>query len=503
MNSPPQGALVAPPQKVDNVRPIRPGAPNLSDATIILITLIAYQGVLLAVGWWARGRVGNNAAFFIGERRLGAWVASLSYAAGSSSAWSVLGVSGIAYSQGISAMWLLPGTLTGHVLAWFWLGRRIRDASHRHSWVTLNDMIVMDVPEHARHRVLLIAAAIIAFAFLFYVAAQFQGAANTFAEVFDIDFATALLIGAAVVVAYTMLGGFWAVSVTDSLQAMLMPFAAITMPAVALYELGGIDGFTAGLAAVSTPEQLSLTGANTGWLALGFLLGMLSIGIGPLGQPHLLNRLMALKDAAAFGRARVITMCWFLLVLGGMFLLGLAGHVIIQDVDDPERLFFVLTDGLLPPVLAGIVIAAVLSAIMSTADSQLLVAASAVSHDLLRRSALPVARAVVVVLAVLAVAVALFLPEAIFSRVLFAWNALGAAFGPVVIARVLGWRVPPWAVSAALASGFLLTGLFHLMPDTVGDVVERAVPFTVALSLLLVGRVSLRLDTVAYGQRAE
>ena len=113
------------------------------------------------------------------------------------------------------------------------------------------------------------------------------------------------------------------------------------------------------------------------------------------------------------------------------------------------------------------------------------------------------ARAVVIVLAMLAVAVALFLPEAIFSRVLFAWNALGAAFGPVVIARVLGWRVPPWAVSASLATGFLLTAFFHLRPDTVGDVVERAVPFMVALSLVILGTVSRRLDSVAYRQRAE
>ncbi len=189
----------------------------MSDATIILATLVIYQVALLAVGWWARTRVSDVEAFFIGERKLGAWVASPSYAAGSSSAWSILGVSGIAYSQGISAVWLLPGTLTGHVLAWFWLGRRLRAAAHRHRWVTLNDMVVQGVSEPARSRILLIAAAIIAFAFLFYVAAQFQGAANTFAEVFEMDYAAALLIGATVVLAYTLLGGFWAVSVTDSL----------------------------------------------------------------------------------------------------------------------------------------------------------------------------------------------------------------------------------------------------------------------------------------------
>ena len=276
---------------------------------------------------------------------------------------------------------------------------------------------------------------------------------------------------------------------------MLILFAAIVMPALALQEVGGFNELFAGLSSASTAQQLSLTGGNTGWLALGFLLGMLSIGIGPLGQPHLLNRLMALKDAEAFGRARAITMGWFVIVLGGMFLLGLAGHLLAQNVDDPERLFFVLTDDLLSPILAGVVIAAVLSAIMSTADSQLLVAASAVSHDLLRRESLLLSRSVVVVVGVLAVLVALYLPEAIFSRVLFAWNALGAAFGPMVIARVLGWQVLPWAIGASLAAGFLLTVLFYLRQDTVGDVAERAVPFVVAMTLVVAGRV------VGRGQR--
>jgi sodium/proline symporter len=223
-------------------------------------------------------------------------------------------------------------------------------------------------------------------------------------------------------------------------------------------------------------------------MASGFLLGMLSIGFGPLGQPHLLNRVMALRDATAFRRARFVALCWFVVVLGGMFVLGLAGHLIAQQVSDPERLLFVLTDALLPPVLAGVVIAAVLSAIMSTADSQLLVAASAVSHDLLGRDSLLVSRLVVVVIGVLAALVALLLPEAIFSRVLFAWNALGAAFGPIVIARVLGWHVRPAAVAAALASGFGLTAVFYLLPDTVGDLAERAIPFVVAMLLVLAGR---------------
>ena len=147
-----------------------------------------------------------------------------------------------------------------------------------------------------------------------------------------------------------------------------------------------------------------------------------------------------------------------------------------------------MTNQLLPAVLAGVIIAAVLSAIMSTADSQLLVAASAVSHDLMHSTSLLVSRLVVLIVGVLAVLVAYGLPDAIFTRVLFAWNALGAAFGPAVIARLLNWPVRPGAVIAAVATGFTLTVVLYLSPDTPGDFAERAVPFLLGFLILVLGR---------------
>ncbi|MEZ5559801.1 MAG: hypothetical protein R3E86_14815 [Pseudomonadales bacterium] len=467
-----------------------------SDTGVILATLVCYMLTLLAIGAWASSRSRDEDSYFIGNRRLGMWVAALSYAASSSSAWAILGVTGIAYSQGLSAVWLLPGTLTGHVLVWFWLGQRLRNAAQDGRMVTLNDLIVRDLAPAARRPVLLLAAGIITFSFLFYIAAQFQGAANTFAEVFDFEFTPALLVGALVVLTYTLLGGFWAVSVTDTVQAGLMLLAALLLPTLALVEIGGPSALVAGLEAVSRPDQLSLLGPHSGLLAVGFLLGMLSIGVGPLGQPHLLNRLMALSGPAALARARLVALTWFVVVLGGMFLLGLCAHVLEFQAADPERVFFALVDGLLGPVLAGVVIAALLSAIMSTADSQLLVAASAVSHDLMGRTSVTVSRITVLVVGVLAVLVAMYLPEAIFSRVLFAWNALGAAFGPLVIARVLRFPVAGGGTALAMAVGFGLTVLFYLLPDTVGDVAERSVPFLAAGSVCIVSGLRNRREVL-------
>ena len=463
---------------------------ELPSVGVVWTTLAVYFLTLFAIGAWARQRTRDGDSYFIGGRGLGAFVGSLSYAAGSSSAWTILGVSGIAFSQGISAVWMLPGTLTGHVLAWFWLGRRLNDVAHRNRWVTLNDLVASGVSGGERTVLLSLAALVVSISFTFYVAAQFQGAAATFANIMDVGEFQALLLGAGILLAYTLLGGFWAVSVTDALQAVLMLFAAILLPWFALDAAGGVGGLADGLAAVASPTQLSLTGEHQGLLAAGFLLGMVSVGLGPLGQPHLLNRIMAIRDVGQLRTARVVALAWFVIVLGGMFLLGLCGHVLLvaTPVGDSEQIFFAMTNQLLPAVLAGVIIAAVLSAIMSTADSQLLVAASAVSHDLMHSTSLLVSRLVVLFVGMLAVLVAYGLPDAIFTRVLFAWNALGAAFGPVVIARLLRWPVRPGAVIGAVGTGFALTVVLYLAPDTPGDLAERAAPFLIGVLILLVGK---------------
>ncbi len=450
--------------------------------TTIVVTLVTYQVVLLSVGWWARRRSQSNAAYFIGDRNLGPWVAALSYAAGSSSAWSILGVSGIAASQGLSAFWIVPGTLTGHVVVWFVLAPRLRHAAHEHRWITLTDLLVKDMAAAPRKLTGMLSALVILFCFVFYIAAQFQGAADTFNAVFGFEFVTALLLGVAVVLLYTFWGGFWAVSITDALQAVLMLIAALLLPLTALFAVGGFEGLVPLNDTVTEQNYWNWLGGHAGWYAIGFFLGMVSIGFGPLGQPHLLNRIMALKNPEDVRLARSVALTWFVCVLGGMFTLGLCAHVLLAGADLGEQVFFEMADQLLPAVLTGILIAAVLSAIMSTADSQLLVAGSAIQHDLLGGGSS--ARWAVAAVAVLATLLALFLPEAIFSRVLFAWNALGAAFGPLVIVRLLNWRVPDWSVPVALVTGFGLTVVFYSLPDGPGDLWERGVPFVAAFVVL-------------------
>ena len=303
-----------------------------------------------------------------------------------------------------------------------------------------------------------------------------------------------ILLGAFIIMVYTLLGGFWAVSVTDTLQGLLMAVTAVLLPVAALVAVGGPAGFLEGLRDVSSPDQLDLTGNAVGLVAVGVVVGSLGIGFGTYGQPHLLVRFMALRDERALRQARLITMLWYALVFAGMCFVGLVGHVLHAGLENPENVFFTLTGSLFPPVIGAVLLAAVLSAIMSTADSQLLVAASAISHDLGmggRQRRLLYSRLAVVGLVAFAVVVSIYLPEAIFSRVLFAWTALGSAFGPTVFLRLGGVRLAPGAVLASILTGFGLAVAFYLLPDTPGDVLERVAPFCVALLVLIAGRRTL------------
>ncbi len=462
----------------------------MDKTTVVIVTLVVYKLLLVAIGLWASRRTHSADDFFLAGRGLGPVVAAISYSSSASSAWTLLGMSGVAYVIGVSAIWLVAGSLLGMLVTWCWIAPRLMAFSRRHNHITLTDFLLHDTAGAMRKAILWVSSLIIVFSFVFYVAAQFQGAGNTFASTFNLSMNDSIVIGATIIMVYTLLGGFWAVSVTDTVQGLLMAVTALLLPVVALIEVGGIAGFLQGLREVSSEAQLSLSAGNAGVVAVGFIVGGLSIGIGTYGQPHLLVRFMALRDERALRQARWLTIAWYLVVFLGMCFLGLVGHVLHADIDNPETIFFVLTESLFTPIVGAILLAAVLSAIMSTADSQLLVAASAIAHDLglgRRNPAhmLLVSRLTIVALVIASVLVAIYLPERIFGRVLFAWIALGSAFGPLVFVRLAGVRVVPGVALLAITTGFTLAVGFYLLPGTPGDILERLLPFCVGLSILL------------------
>ncbi|MCW8871725.1 MAG: sodium/proline symporter [Xanthomonadales bacterium] len=462
--------------------------------TGVLTTLIAYQVLMLGIGWWASKRNRDSEDFYLGGRRLGGMVAALSASASSSSAWSLLGVSGAAFAWGLPAIWLIPATLSGFLINWYLVAPRLARQSRDGGALTLTEFIAGPRGDPARRTMMRIGAVVVLFSFTFYIAAQFQAAGTTFASVLGIRQETAIVIGAAVVLAYVWLGGFWAASVTDTVQGLLMAFSAVLLPLLALISVGGPVELAASLASDSGAGTSSgpWTGQASWPAALGFVLGLFGIGLGYPGQPHVVNRFMAIRDQAAIVSGRRIAIAWATVIYCGMVVLGWCGRLLAGDLGDGEQLLFTLATLLLPTVLAGVMVSAILSAIMSTADSQLLVAASSVSHDLQdgrgdSGASLKRARWVVLLIGAIAVVLAIGFPESIFNRVLFAWQALAAAFGPLLLVTL--WRgmvAPGWRI-ATVSSGFLLTVVLSWTVDSPGDWVERLLPLLLALGLALWG----------------
>jgi len=467
----------------------------MSETTAIVITLVVYKVALLGIGIAAQRRTQSADDFFLGGRSLGPWVAGLSASASSSSAWSLLGVSGFAYAKGVSAVWLFPACVGGFWLNWYVLAPALRQRSLHSGALTVTELLAGPRTAPWSRAIRRVSTAIVLVSLMAYVASQFQGAGKTFAETFSMPMTEAVLLGSAVVVVYTMLGGFLAVSITDTLQGLVMALASVALPVAAVVHVGGLGALRAGIETLGSASYTSLTQGMPMAAGLGFVLGLLGIGLGYPGQPHVVNRFMAIRDERSLRQARRIAMVWAVVLYTGMIVLGLCARVLLPPLGDGEVAFVAAARWVFPPVVAGVVLAAVLSAIMSTADSQLLVAASAVVHDapaatdddparLVRRS-----RVVVVVLSAAAVVAALVGDASIFDKVLFAWTAMGAAFGPVLLVTVLGGDVKPRARLAAIVVGFVCAVAAYWVPATAGTVWERVVPFVLALAVAWSGRV--------------
>lgn len=472
----------------------------MSRETAVLLTLIVYKVILIGIGIAASRWNRDRADFFLGGRRLGGLVAAISASASSSSAWTLLGVSGAAYSWGLGAIWIFPACLGGFCLNWFVLAPRLRRVSRNQDALTVTELLAKPDGRSRNSGLAWLGSIIIAFSLTFYVASQLQASGKTFSSTFGLGAVESISIGAVIIVFYTMVGGFWAVSLTDTLQGLVMAGTSLILPIVALVEVGGVGALWNGMGEVQVEGFTSLF--RTFPLAAGiwFAFGLFGIGIGYPGQPHVVNRFMALRDDSALSRGRVIAIVWAFVVYSGMILLGWCGRVLIPVLDDQETVFFSAANALFPPVVGGVMVAGVLSAIMSTADSQLLVASSSVSYDLAgersssgQRSLLR-SRLVVLGLSGAAVLLALVGTQEIFSPVLFAWSAMGAAFGPLLLVTVIRGPVSPRWSFAAMACGFFLSVVAYSLPATKGTAVERWVPFLVALFCAMAGRSRRRVS---------
>ena len=457
----------------------------------LLASFIAYLLLILVIGGNAYTRTHDIDDYILGGRKLGAVVTALSVGASDMSGWLLLGLPGAVYLSGISEVWIGIGLVCGAYASWRLVSKRLRIYSqHARNSLTLPDYLENRFADSTRLLRVLAALVILLF-FTFYTASGLVGGAILFESSFGLDYQLALAMGALVIVGYTFIGGFLAVSWTDALQASLMLLALIITPILVVQEAGGLAVLVEQARNVN-PNSTSLF-SGMSWIGI---VSLLAWGLGYFGQPHILARFMAVESAAKLVVARRVAMSWMLVVLLGSVMTGLAGMVYFSQLqlDNPETVFIALSQALFNPWIAGIISAAILSAIMSTIDSQLLVSSSVISEDFYRvfvrpdaseKELLMVSRAAVVTIALVALIIASDRNSRVLDLVSYAWAGFGAAFGPVILISLFWKQMTAMAAIAGMALGALTVVVWANLQGGLFDLYEM-LPGVLLSSLAIV-----------------
>lgn len=454
----------------------------------IILAFILYLAMMLGIGLYFSRASKNMSDYFLGGRGIGSWLTALSAQASDMSSWLLMGLPGAVFISGLSSAWIAIGLGIGTYLNWKIVAQRLR----KYSMATGNSITI---PQYLQNRfnadsisVRVVCAVIIFIFFLVYTASGFNAAAKLLENVFGIKYIVGLTIGVVVIMIYTYLGGFFAVVWTDFFQGMLMFFALLIVPIAAYVTLDNMS-----LAAMGElkPNYLSLFSSPDGPCRIRDIISNLAWGLGYFGMPHILVRFMAIKDSNLIKKSRIIAMVWVVISLIASVFVGIVGYayltqngVVLDGAENAEKVFMVLVQMIAPGFIAGILLCAIVSAIMSTSDSQLLVTASAVSNDiyktLFRKKAgdkelLLVSRLAVLAASIIAYIMALDPTATVMGLVSYAWAGFGAAFGPAILFSLFWKRMTMRGALAGMISGGLCvviwklyfadaTGLYELVP---------------------------------------
>jgi sodium/proline symporter len=441
-----------------------------------------YFVILLGLGILAWQRTQDLSDYILGGRRLGSGVTALSAGASDMSGWLLLGLPGAAYLGGLEAGWIALGLLIGTWLNWLLVSRRLRVATE-----TLDNSLTL--PDYFERRfadtsgLLRVIPGVFIFVFFaLYVSAGLVAGGRLFETVFELPYMWAVAAGAAAIIIYTFLGGYLAVSWTDALQALLMLLALVAVPIMVMGfgDVGLVESVRA-----ANPEMLNpFTSADGQALGLLAIISLLAWGLGYFGQPHILARFMGIRSAGQLTRARRIAVSWAAICLVAAILVGMAGiGGLAQPLEgaDAETVFIRLVEVLFHPLVAGVCLAAILAAVMSTADSQLLVASSVVAEDfykgLLRPGASQtelvwIGRGSVIVIALIALWLAADPDRMVLDLVAHAWAGLGAAFGPVIVMSLYWPAMSRAGAAAGMLAGGLTVLIWHPLEGGLFDIYE-------------------------------
>ena len=414
----------------------------------VLISLGVYFLLMIAIGVYAYFQQEDDTeGYLLGGRNLGPAVTALSAGASDMSGWLLLGLPGYMYASGVVSVWIALGLTIGALLNYIIVAPRLRVyTEHAGNAITLPDYFANRF-EDKSHMLRIFSAIVIILFFTVYTAASLVGGGKLFVSSLNLSYATGLWVTAGVVVAYTLFGGFLAVSMTDFVQGVIMLFAMVIVPIVAFTDLGGVSATTDAIRNID-PALLNIT---SGMTIIG-IISLLAWGLGYFGQPHIIVRFMAIRSVKDVPTARNIGMSWMVISLAGSLMTGYAGRAYVQKtamtLEDPETIFLVFTQFLFTPLVSGFLLAAILAAIMSTISSQLLVVSSSLTKDVYKlfldkeaseSRQVMVGRISVILVAIISIMLASDPESSVLDLVANAWAGFGAAFGPLVIFS-LTWR---------------------------------------------------------------
>ena len=450
--------------------------------------------IMIAIGTYFYFKTDDLSDYVLGGRGLGPGVTALSAGASDMSGWLLLGLPGMIYAEGIVGSWIAVGLIVGAYLNWHYVARPLRVSTEH-----LSDSIT--IPDYFSHRfedktslLRVVTAVVILLFYTLYTSSGLVGGAKLFEATFGLEYIDALLVGSFVIVSYTFLGGYNAVSWTDFLQGILMLLALLITPLVVIYEIGGVSKGLELIRAVN-PDHLDIL---SGTSLIG-IISLLAWGLGYFGQPHILVRFMSLKDEQDMPKAKAIGMSWMILSVVGSLSVGFFGYAYVLsegiDLQDSEKVFIILSQLLFNPWIAGFLLAAILAAIMSTIDSQLLVSSSVLTRDiyqaLLRKEAgdkelVWVGRATVIIIALIALALSMERDSSVLKLVSYAWAGFGASFGPLIILSLYNPTITRSGAIAGMVTGSLSVIIWKQLEGGIFDLYELLPGFVFAWFAIII-----------------
>lgn len=438
-----------------------------------LVTFALYLLFLSSVGIFFYYKTTNLEDYLLGGRKMGPWVTALSAQASDMSGWLLMGLPGAVYLSGVSDSWIAIGLFVGTWANWVLVAPRLRVYTAQNDSLTLPTFLAKRFQDPSG-LLQIFSALITLFFFTIYASSGLMAAGKLFNTMFDIPYVTAVSVGTFVIVFYTFMGGFLAVCWTDLIQGSLMFFTILIAPLFAFLGYGGEGSLSAALSEHNLSDSLFLLGSGKS-LGIMAILSSAAWGLGYFGQPHILARFMSIVSLKELKKSTWIAVIWVFISLAGAVLIGLLGVLLFPDIDmlggDSEKVFIYMIEKTFSPWVAGILLAAILSAIMSTIDSQLLVSSSTLTEDFYKKSLkreasekelMWVGRISVILISIIAFVIAMQENNSVLSLVSYAWGGFGAAFGPLIIMALYSKRTTWKAALGGMIVGTLTMILWKL-----------------------------------------